>query len=107
MSALSGDKENAINGKQKDRVQREMLAVSATMKISVEKQHSRSSPAPLLQTQNDGKGSLKGYSLSEVVVLLERDPEDRAEFTSLEIVRICHVISGILPNVNFTKTQLG
>ena len=40
-----------------------MLAVSATMKISVEKQHSRSSPAPQLQTQNDGKSSLNGYSL--------------------------------------------
>ena len=38
MSALNGNKENAINGKQKDSAQRETLAVSA-MRISVEKQH--------------------------------------------------------------------
>ena len=41
MSALKGNKENAINGKQKDSARREMRAVSATMRMSVEKQHSR------------------------------------------------------------------
>ena len=37
MSALKGNKEIAISGKQKDTVQREMLAASATMRVSVEK----------------------------------------------------------------------
>ena len=37
MSAWRGNKEIAVSGKQKDSVQREMLAASATMKVSVEK----------------------------------------------------------------------
>ena len=36
MSVWKGNKENAVNGKQKGSVQRELLAVSATMRISVE-----------------------------------------------------------------------
>ena len=46
--------------------------------------------------------------LSEVEVLLERDPEDRAEITSLDN---CTILScsffGILSNVNVTKTHSG
>ena len=38
MSASKGHKENAINGKQKDNAQKETLAVSATMRESVENQ---------------------------------------------------------------------
>ena len=52
-------------------------------------------------TQNDGEVLSKG--ISEAVVLLERDLEDRAKTTFVEIVRIRDVILGILPNVNITK----
>ena len=37
MSAFEGNSENAISGKHKDSVQKEMLAASATMRASVEK----------------------------------------------------------------------
>ena len=61
-----------------------------------------SSPARKWQTQNDWK---KFYekNLSEAAVLLERDLEDRAKTTSIEIVRIRHVILGTHPNVSITK----
>ena len=39
MSALMGKQENAINGKQNDSVQKEMLAVSATTTVGVERWH--------------------------------------------------------------------
>ena len=73
-----GSKEKAINGKRKNWAQEETLVVSATMGTHVEKQPS--SPAPKLQTQSDGKILRKG-ELSEAVVCLERDPEDRAKTT--------------------------
>ena len=43
----------------------------------------------------------------EAALLRERDLEDRAKTSSVEIVRIRHVIFGILPNVNIIKTQSG
>ena len=45
---------------------------------------------------------LKGIFL-EAAVFLERDLEVRAKTTSVEIVRISHVIFVIFPNVNITK----
>ena len=42
---------------------------------------------------------LRSGKLSEVVVFLERDIRDRAETTSMETVRLRHVIIGILPYV--------
>ena len=42
---------------------------------------------------------LRSGKLSEVVVFLERDIKDRAETTSMETVRLRHVIIGILPYV--------
>ena len=50
LSTLRGNKESAISGKQKDNVQREMLAAS-TMEVSVEKLHNR----PLLSKTVDTK----------------------------------------------------
>ena len=41
MPAWRGNKDNAIGGKQEDSSQREMLALSATMRISVEEQRNR------------------------------------------------------------------
>ena len=41
MSALKRNQETAIIGKQKDTAQKETLAVSATMKINVEKHRNR------------------------------------------------------------------
>ena len=49
MPALKGNKETAINVKQKDSVRKGMFAVSATMKISMEKQHSRPGQSQSLQ----------------------------------------------------------
>ena len=88
MSALTGKKENAVSGVQTDSVRREMLAVSATVRISVEKQHGR----PLLlnnrRRQTTGKTS-KGKS-----------PRDS---TLVETVRTRRVVLGILPYVKITK----
>ena len=53
--------------------------------------------------QNDGKSSLKGKSLRGRSLSGKGYPEDRAKTTSVEILRITHVIFGILPNVNITK----
>ena len=61
-----------------------------------------SSLAPRLKTQNDVKISVRG-NLPEAVVPLEREPEDRAEITEMESVRLRHVVIGILPYVNITK----
>ena len=55
--------ESGINGKQKDSAQKETRSGSATMRISVEKQHNRPLLAPGAQTENDGKSSLKGKTL--------------------------------------------
>ena len=103
MSVLKGNKENTISGKQKDSVHREMLAVSANMRG---KQHSRPSLAPRPQTLTDGKSSLKG-NLSEVGVLLEKDPEDRVEITSVETVRVRHVFFWHPSECQHYKTQPG
>ena len=70
--SVEGSKENATNGKQKDSVQKEMLAVSATVRTSVEKGHNR----PLLPRNRrlkvTGKILWKG-KLPDAAVLLERD----------------------------------
>ena len=50
-SALKGDLEKAIRGKQKDSVRKEMLAVSATTIVRVEKWHNR----PLLHQDRKRK----------------------------------------------------
>ena len=102
MSALKRNKQNAISGKQKDSVQKEMLAASAMMRRSVDKQHSRPL-APKPQTRNDGRRPSKGKSLRGRSPSGKGYPEDRAKTASVEIVRIRHVILGILPNVNITK----
>ena len=65
-----------------------------------------SSLTPKPHTQSDGKILSKG-KLSEAVVLLERDPEDRAKTTSVESARPRHVIFGILPYVNIAKHNRG
>ena len=41
MSALTGNQENAISGKQKDSVQKVMLAASTTTTVSVERKRNR------------------------------------------------------------------
>ena len=41
LSALKESKENAVHGKRKDSAQKETLAVSATMKVNVDKQRNR------------------------------------------------------------------
>ena len=65
MSVSKGNQENVISGKQKDSVQKEMLAASATTTVSVERKHNR----PLLlqnrRLKNDWKGSLKRQSLRD------------------------------------------
>ena len=68
-------KENAINRKQRDNPQRETLAASATKRMSV-------LPRPLL-------GQVLGkVRVPEAAVLLEREPEDRAEITSVAVMEI-------------------
>ena len=101
MSVLKGNKEKAINGMRKDSAPRETLAGSATMRRSVQKQHNR--PLLLQNRRLNATGTFlwKG-KLSEAAVFPERDLEDRAKATSVEIVRISHVIFGIFPNVNVT-----
>ena len=88
MSALRGKLENAINGKQKDSVQKEMLAVSATTTAQ------SSSLAPRSQTQNDGS-MLSNGETSKTVVFQK------------ETVRIRRVMIGILSYVKVTKSALG
>ena len=102
MSALEGNTENAVSVRPKDSAQREMLAVSATMKMSLEKQHNRLFLPKTANSRRREKFFEKGI-FSEAAVLLERNLEEREKTTSVEIVRIRHVILGILPNVNVTK----
>ena len=84
----------AISGEQRDSVQEETLAVSAT--------HNR----PLLlqkrghiQTEENPRQVL----VPQERVLLERKAEKRAKTFSEEIVRNRHVISGIIPCVKITN----
>ena len=83
MSALKRNREIAICGKQKDCVQREMLALSATMKVSVEKKHNRLVRLQDHRHKMTGK-VLRKASLPEAVVPLERVIKDRAEITLTE-----------------------
>ena len=76
-SALSGNRENAISGKQKNSVQKETLAVSDTTTVGVERRHNR----PLLlqgrrhkMTEED----LRKERRPEEAVPLERKVKDRA-----------------------------
>ena len=101
LSALEGH-QDAINGKQEDSVQKEMLAVSATTMVSVERKRNR----PLLRqgrrnqmTEKD----LRKEMLPEAVVLQDRNIKKRADFTLKETARIRRVIIGILPYVKITK----
>ena len=90
MSMLKENLENAISGKQKDSVQKEMLAASeATIVLSC----SMTADTKVFQTGN----------LPEVVVLLERDTRNRADITSKETVRIRCVIISILPCLNYNS----
>ena len=65
---LNEDKENAINGKQKDSVREETSAVSGTMKMCVQNRHPK--PLHLLNHRHKeaevrrGKKNLRGWSLS-------------------------------------------
>ena len=92
MNESRGSKESAINGKSRDSAQEETIVVSATMEANVAKQHNR--PLPHQNRRHLQKGTL-----SEAVVLLERDIKDREKTTS--VAR--HVTFGVLPNVNITK----
>ena len=85
---LKEDKENAINGKQKDSVREETSVVSGTIKISVQNQH----PKPLhpLNHQHKEIDVHRGKRTSEAV---HRSPERYFAPNHL-------VIIGILPNFN-------
>ena len=68
---LEKDKENAINGKQKDSVREETSEVSGTMKMSVQKPTTKTAPPSELPTQSTPRGrsasrkrSLSGRSSS-------------------------------------------
>ena len=63
MSALNVNKAIAIIGKQKDSVQRDMLAVSVTMGISVEKQRDR--PLLLQNRRLKATGKFFGREVSQ------------------------------------------
>ena len=63
MSALKRNQENAVSGKQKDSVQKETPAASATMGVSLEMLAQSSSPALKPQTQNDGSKPAKSKTL--------------------------------------------
>ena len=94
MSALNVNKAIAIIGQQKDSAQ---SACSFRHDGNQRGEATRSpSLAPKPQTQSDGKILWSG-SLSEAVVLLERDIKDCAETVSVEVARIRHVMIGILP----------
>ena len=81
MSAVKGNQENTISGKQKDSVQKEMLAASVSTTVSVERKHNR----PLLLQDCRHKmleKALPKVNLPEAAVLLERDTKKRADITS-------------------------
>ena len=94
--------ENAINGKQKDSVQKEMLAASAMMRVSVERKHNRLLLLPDRRhkmTEED----LRKEVPPEAVVRQEGDVKKRAESPSKETERIRRVTIGILPYAKVTN----
>ena len=91
VSVEQGNMERVINGKNKDSARRETLAVSATLRIRVEKQHTR-----LLMVQNRRLQTTGQVFREEISKTVQKT-------TTVDIVRIRHVIFGILPGVNTTK----
>ena len=85
----------------KDSAQREMLVAAVIMKVIVDNR-------PLLlqdrRYKMTGKVLRKG-NLPAAVVPLERDIKDVSEITSIETVRIGHVIIDILPCVKITLNR--
>ena len=86
------DEENATNGEQQDRVQKETAVVSSTMEVRVENQH-QSRLLPLNRTKM--VKNLRERRISEVGVLLGTYLGNRAKTTSRVSARDSHVILGI------------
>ena len=76
---LKEDKENAINGKQKDSVRVETSVVSSTMKISVQNRHQ--TPLDPLNHQHKEVEVRRDKRTSEARVDLGRSLDSRAQIT--------------------------
>ena len=61
-AVLKDDQKNAINGKQKDSVREEIVAVSGTMRISVQKSTPKSAPPSAPPTHKDGRNTQRRKS---------------------------------------------
>ena len=95
-SALKGNREIATSGTLKQSAQKETPAVSATMKVNVEKLHAL--PLSLQRRRRTTLGKvLRKASRPQEAVHLERGVRSRARTTSKEIAQLHHVIPGILP----------
>ena len=88
---LKEDQENAINGKQKDRVQEDTIVVSATMGKKRGKQTPTSAPSSELRVEKDGEQNREKTSL--------RGSESLWEVSSKDVPRPS---TGILPHVRIT-----
>ena len=60
---LKEDKENTINGKQKDSVREEIVVDSNTMRISAQNRHHKSAPSSEPLAQKDGRSASRRKSL--------------------------------------------
>ena len=78
---LKGDRENAINGKQKDSVREETSVVSGAMKMSVQNRHQK--PLHPLNHQHKKVKVRRGKRTSEAGVHLGSSLDSRAEITWL------------------------
>ena len=78
---LKGDRENAINGKQKDSVREETSVGSGAMKMSVQNRHQK--PLHPLNHQHKKVEVRRGKRTSEAGVHLGSSLDSRAEITWL------------------------
>ena len=93
------DKENAINGKQKDSVREETSAVSSTTRISVQNRHQK--PLHPLNHQHTEVEVCRGNAPSDAEASLGSPTDSRAK-TPWKVLALNYFVTiGILPNVSF------
>ena len=97
MSALKGNQENGMGGKQRTVFKRRCLQCPSRRQLAW-----KGSTIVLSCSKAADRKRKKG-NLLEVTVRLKREINNHEDSTSKETVPICHVIFGILPNVNITK----
>ena len=103
---LKEDWENAINGKQKDNVREEIIAVSGSMKIRVQNRHQ--SPLRLLNHRQKRMVEVhREERVSEAGVHLGSLLDNRAEITSKVRARDHLVFFWHPPECQFYKTESG